>query len=261
MRKTHDWLLSSILVSTLMFACSSDEPATVSASESGASTIALPHPSGTDTQTDSDGASHPETSAAMPPANQPPTMSGGEISDRDQGRGDRDGKAQPRAEDPDDDAITFEYRWSVNGKLVSEAGDTLPHAKFSRGDEIQLTVRASDGADSSAWWREDSLPVANADPRITSIPGDFEADGSFRYPIVVDDPDGDRSYRYEVRQAPSGMQIDAVSGTLQWTPSPGQSGIHPVVIAVDDRHGGVAVQEFDVSVRFEDSAPPASPSP
>jgi hypothetical protein len=43
-------------------------------------------------------------------------------------------------------------------------------------------------------------------------------------------------------------------------PSPDQGGIHPVVIAVDDRHGGVAVQEFDVSVRFEDADPPAAPA-
>lgn len=114
--------------------------------------------------------------------------------------------------------------------------------------------------DSSEWWREDSFEITNAAPRITSIPGDFDPDGSFRFAIVVDDPDGDRSYRYEVRQAPEGVEIDSVSGALEWAPRPDQGGIHPVVIAVDDRHGGVAVQEFDVSVRFEDADPPAAPA-
>jgi hypothetical protein len=126
---------------------------------------------------------------------------------------------------------------------------------------VQLSIRASDGEESSGWWREASFPIANAPPRITSIPGDFDPDGSFRYPIVVDDPDGDRGFRYEIREAPAGVAIDTATGTLHGTPTPDQGGDNRVEIAVGDRHGGVAVQEFDVSVGFEDVDAPASPQP
>jgi hypothetical protein len=44
--------------------------------------------------------------------------------------------AQPLAEDPDGDDIVFENRWSVNRRLVPEAGNTLPHSLFSRGDQV-----------------------------------------------------------------------------------------------------------------------------
>ena len=260
MRKTGNWLLVT-MVPALMLACSADESVAPGANDLGDSIAAPALPIEPATGTVRDGESPAKAAEATAPANRPPRMLGVEIDAREQARSDRDVSAQPRAEDPENEPIAFEYRWSVNGRLVSEAGDTLPHAHFSRGDRVQLSIRASDGERSSDWWRDDPFPIVNAAPRITSIPGDFDPDGSFRYPIIVDDPDGDRAYRYEVRKAPAGVEIDPVSGTLHWTPRPDQGGIHPVVIAVSDRHGGVAVQEFDVSVGFEDLDPPASPIP
>jgi len=260
MRKTRSWLLTA-MIPALMVACSAGESVVRNANNLDESLAAPTHSIEPAAEPALETESLADATGTTTPANRPPQILSVEIDARDQARTDRDLSVKPRAEDPDNDAITFEYRWSVNGRLASEAGDTLPHAHFSRGDQVQLAIRASDGLESSSWWREDPLPIANAAPRITSIPGDFEPDGSFRYPIIVDDPDGDRGYRYEIRRAPAGVAIDTVTGTLHWTPHPGQAGIHPIVIAVGDRHGGVAVQEFDMSVGFEDVSPPASPQP
>ena len=254
MRITRTWALGAV-IPALILACSAEESVAPEARDRGESRAATARPPARAEEAPA------EAAATATAANRPPRMLSAEVGAREQARGDLDLSAQPRAEDPDGDAIAFEFRWSVNGQLVSEAGGTLPHAHFSRGDRVQLSVRASDGKDSSDWWRGDGFPIGNAPPRITSSPGDFDADGTFRYPIVVVDPDGDRGYRYVIRKGPAGLAIDRVSGTLHWTPRSDQAGIHAVTIAVSDRHGGVASQDFDIRVGFEDVDPPASPQP
>jgi len=255
MHQPRIWKLGAALPA-LVLACSAGEPA---APAPGALAEAGTPPAAEATSLDQPTAAT-ETTASEPaaPANQPPELLDLEVDSSAEARGDRDLVARPRADDPDGDAVTFEYRWSVNGRHVPDADSILSHALFARGDHVALSVRAADGDDSSEWRREDPIEIGNSAPRITSTPGDFDPDGTFRYPIVVDDTDGDRGYRYEMRQGPPGMRIDSVTGTLHWTPKSDQGGVHPVTIAVNDRHGGVAVQDFDVRVAFENVEPPAA---
>jgi hypothetical protein len=256
------WKLGAA-ISALVLACSAGEPAAPTPEQ----------PAGSQSPPPAEAAASPDIATATaatdaaPPGestagvNQPPEWTGLEIDGQELARGDRDLIARPQAEDPDGDAIAFEYRWSVNGQHVASAGEMLSHAHFARGDRINLSARAADGASSSEWRRTDPFEIGNVSPRITSIPGDFDPDGTFRYPIDVEDSDGDRGYRYEMRKGPAGMQIDSVTGTVLWTPTSDQGGTHPVTIAVSDRHGGTAVQDFDVRVAFEDFTPPAAPQP
>ena len=51
------------------------------------------------------------------------------------------------------------------------------------------------------------------------------------------------------------MTLDIVHGQLLWEPREDQSGVHPVLVTVDDRAGGVGRQRFDVQVEFESGVP------
>lgn len=206
------------------------------------------------------GAKSPAQSITTRVGNRPPTMLGVVIEPLGEVRGYHDISANPRAEDPDGDPLDFRFRWSVNGESVAGDGAVLPASHYGRGDQIQLSVEAWDGEAASDPLRSDPFGVVNAPPRITSTPGAFDPDGSFRYAILAEDPDGDRSFQYRLEKGPSGMAIDVVSGELTWTPTPEQAGSNPVTIEVSDRRGGVANQSFDVRVVFEEETVPAAPA-
>jgi len=192
--------------------------------------------------------------------NRPPMMLGVVIEPLEEVRTDQDVSANPRAQDPDSDSLEFRYSWTVNGVTVGGDAPILTANHYERGDEIRLRVQAYDGQDSSDPLSSAPFEVANAPPRITSTPGGFDTDGIFRYAVGAEDPDGDRSFRYGLDKAPTGMEIDVVSGELTWKPTPDQAGAHPVTIEVGDRRGGITTQSFDIRVEFEKVPEPAAPA-
>ncbi|MCH2171176.1 Ig domain-containing protein [Myxococcota bacterium] len=169
----------------------------------------------------------------------------------------RDITARVEAEDPDGDEIRYQYGWFVNGRRIRGGGPLLSTQYFHRGDEIVLSVVASDGDDSSRELRSEPIRVANANPTIVSSPGSFGGDGVFRYRIEAVDSDGDRMFRYVLPVAPTGMKLDVVRGMVSWEPQENQAGTHEVAVEVHDRSGGVARQEFDVTVSLEEPLPAA----
>lgn len=194
-------------------------------------------------------------------ANQAPTLLAVEIVPSDAILTDDDVTAIPSAQDPDGDPIDFRYRWNVNGRPVRIDGPTLPARHFGRGDRIEVTVEADDGDEASFPLRTEPRVVSNSVPRITSTPGPLDPDGTFRYAVGADDADEDRGFRYALREHPEGMQIDEINGAITWTPRPDQAGVHPVTVAVDDRHDGLATQSFDLTIEFQATSPPAAAAP
>ncbi len=168
--------------------------------------------------------------------------------------------ATPRATDPDGDEIEFRYAWQVDGEPVGDGEPRLAATHFARGDRIRLEVIASDGQDESEPLESADIVVGNAAPRITSTPGSFDADGSFRYQLEVADPDGDRLFRYRLVSGPEGLELDPVSGRVLWQPSREQVGTHPVLVEVDDRAGGIASQSFEIRVQEQVETLPAAPA-
>jgi len=170
--------------------------------------------------------------------------------------------ASPRASDADGDPIEFEYTWLVNDRRVQVFGATLGHKHFSRGDSVEVEVRASDGQSESEPIRAPVIQIENSVPVVTSSPEGFDDSGRFRYTPVVEDADGDRRLRFSLLQAPEGMQIDWLRGTLSWAPNADQTGQHEIEIAVDDSAGGVATQVFVLEVELEKTeTSPAAPAP
>lgn len=166
----------------------------------------------------------------------------------------QDIRAIPNASDADGDSLEFEYRWRVNGDSLDSPGEILPASALSRGDQVQVTVRASDGTTWSNEIRSKEIPVVNAPPKIASNPGAFDDQGRFIYSLEVDDPDGDRQFAYRLLEGPDGMVMDVTDGTLRWSPTEAQAGKHPVRVEVRDTHGGIATQSFAVELGFEDAA-------
>ncbi len=172
--------------------------------------------------------------------------------------------ARARATDPDGDPIQYRFLWRVNGDRMEGdgQGEVLRATHFARGDRIELSVVASDGEDESEPMQSAPIEVANAKPRFRSQPGRLDEDGTFRYRIEAEDPDGDRLFRYRLDQGPRGMRLDPLEGRITWAPEPDQAGRHEVVLEVDDRQGGTSTQTFSVQVEFqEEEALPAAPAP
>jgi hypothetical protein len=168
--------------------------------------------------------------------------------------------AAPNLRDHDGDRVTEEYEWRVNGRRQQVEGNRFSTRGLDRGDRVQVTVQASDGESSSEPMESAVLVIGNTPPRFTSAPAPPDADGVFRYLVRATDPDGDRGLVFSLAEAPEGMVIDRSGGELVWEPGEEQVGVFPVAIVVDDRKGGKARQEFELTVGEPGAdAAPASP--
>ena len=175
-------------------------------------------------------------------------------------------------------ATTFRVPGTPVGKgrvrFVRKTGRTFTPTKTARFEErvaffaeaaglpllsgpVELSVVARDGEDDSEELRSQPIEVLNAPPVIVSQPGEFAPDGTYRYQLVVEDSDGDRSFRYQLLAGPPGMQFDAADGQVRWTPRQDQAGSHPVKLSVTDRAGGNVTQTFQLDLAFQPAASPA----
>jgi hypothetical protein len=120
------------------------------------------------------------------------------------------------AHDPDGDAFTLTYAWSVNGAVrASETGATLDLSKAGngdRGDTICLAVTASDGTDettvSSCFVHvRDSAPVAAV--ALDSVTP--STDATLRATATASDIDGD-PLQYTFRWLVGGVEKRAITG-------------------------------------------------
>ena len=131
---------------------------------------------------------------------------------------------------------------------------------LAKGDEIQAIVVASDGSEDSDDLESVVVRVGNAHPEITSVHEGTWTDEGFSYNVRARDPDNDGPLRYAIKTGPKGMRVDSVIGKVFWQPTPDQTGVHPIEIAVSDAAGATSVQIFEITVKAEESVapPPAS---
>jgi hypothetical protein len=157
-------------------------------------------------------------------------------------------KANVAGIDHDGDDVHYVYRWWRNDVLIKEGReDTIDTVGFARKDSIVVEVTPWDQDGPGAPYRSIPAVVGNASPRILSKPGAPNHHAHYEYTVQADDPDGD-SLQYALEIAPPGMAIDTVSGLISWTVSSELAGTHRVKVSVNDGQGGVAWQEFDISI-------------
>ena len=164
------------------------------------------------------------------------------------------------AGDPEGSPVRFQYSWTLNGERQAESGPSLDTTGFRQGDEIRVSVIATDGWQASAPMQSPILLVDNSGPIIRSEPRAAGPDGEFRYQIEALDSDAEAGeLNFRLLRGPDGMQLAADTGLVVWAPSAGQAGAHPVALEVTDATGASATQRFVLQI--EEPAPPAAPAP
>lgn len=157
-------------------------------------------------------------------------------------------KARVEGLDHDGDDIRYVYRWWRNETLIKEGlEEVLDTTGFARKDSIVVEVIPQDPDEEGTPYKSSPAVVGNAPPRILSKPSAPDRQGNYQYRVQADDPDGD-SLAYALETAPPGMAIDTASGEISWTVSSELAGTHRVKISVDDGQGGIAWQEFEISI-------------
>ncbi|MFP4334774.1 MAG: putative Ig domain-containing protein [Wenzhouxiangella sp.] len=105
----------------------------------------------------------------------------------------------------------------------------------------------------------DNLP--NQAPYVTSTPPLAAVVGQlWTYSADAVDPEFE-SLAFSLADAPDDMQIDAVTGEVNWTPPPGTPASVSVQLVVTDPQGLAAEQAFDIAVRSGNADPVLSRPP
>ncbi len=158
-----------------------------------------------------------------------------------------------RAVDPENNPLTFVLKSSPSGMTIdAERGVIRWTPTAAQIGTAQVTVEVRDVHGQSA---EQTFGIAvtqvirNQPPTITSRPTfRARATAEYSYQVQARDIEGD-ALSYQLLQAPVGMQINANSGLIQWTPTLDQVGSHLIRVVVTDTAGNQALQRFALQVR------------
>ncbi len=140
-----------------------------------------------------------------------------------------------RATDGNNDPLTFSLASAPSGMTINAATGVVqwrPAVAQLGSHSVVVKVEDDRGGFVTQTY---SMVVANATsnlpPVITSNPAVVATvDQVYEYGITAADPNGD-PLSFALREGPAGMNLDAVSGLLQWTPSLAQVGSHVVILA------------------------------
>jgi hypothetical protein len=154
-----------------------------------------------------------------------------------------------RATDPDGDPLTYSLVTAPAGMSIDATG--LVRWSPAATGSYPVTIRVDDGRGGSAEQSysvvvaataADRPPVIESAPPLRAVVGHL-----YGYQVDSCDPDGD-AVRFELRQAPAGMGIDASTRMIRWTPGSAQADVAVTVASVDVPGGLAALQTFHLKV-------------
>ena len=81
------------------------------------------------------------------------------------------------------------------------------------------------------------------------------AQAPYEYRVTATDSEG-QALEFLLPQPLAGMDLDATTGVLRWTPTPAQIGLNAVTVIARDAGGATAAQRFTIDVA-DNNRPPA----
>jgi len=178
MRRVTGWAIAGVVAAALAGCGGSDEPAA-----SGRSMTSAAH-------------------TATRRTNSPPQITRVTLQPADPKPG-TPVQARVEAQDPDGDALQYQFRWSVDGNRVDASTASLLVPDARKGAVIEVDVTASDGREVSPPAHADAH-VGNRAPSLEGVALDPASSVKIGEPVVAvataRDPDGDPiHFRYEWR--------------------------------------------------------------
>ncbi len=159
------------------------------------------------------------------------------------------------AEDPDGDVLSYELVARPSGmEIDAQTGEVTWNPDTDALGNHDVRVRVGDGRGGEAeqvFALSVVENVPNRPPVLTSTPiVDANVNGEYLYQVTATDADGD-VLEYSLVEFPEGMEIDAQTGEIIWTPGDDALDFQSVVVSVEDGRDGVTQQVFDIFVRPE----------
>ena len=161
------------------------------------------------------------------------------------------------ARDIDGDTLIYSLDVSPAGMSINAStGLIIWTPTNAQVGEHTVTVKVDDG---NGGYDTQTFIVTvqnvNDPPVITSTPAtNATEDSLYYYQIIAEDPDNN-ALTYILTSQPSGMSIDRSSGLITWVPKNSDVGTHRVSVVVLDGHGGMAEQNFNLTVANVNDAP------
>jgi len=160
------------------------------------------------------------------------------------------------ATDPENTTITYGLTTKPNGMNIDEETGLITwQTEFSLNNSFQVTVSATDGDSGTAYQNYYVTVAPNQTPIISSTPIELAQTGFvYEYDVIAGDAEGDR-LTYVLTQAPTELTIDPL-GRIRWQPQSTDKGVYPISIQVNDGRGGIATQNYTLTVTDKDIIDP-----
>lgn len=154
----------------------------------------------------------------------------------------------PEIVDADEDDISLEYQWLINGVQYADySGSRLPAFASRQGDEVQVRILPADPYAKGPVYETRSFNVPGVAPIIISRPPlTFEA-MKYLYQVAATNSAGG-TLSFSLAEAPEGMSIDAENGMITWPLESIEPGVYQVKVVVADPRGNVANQAFTLNL-------------
>jgi hypothetical protein len=155
--------------------------------------------------------------------------------------------AVPVAVDPDGDTVSFNAKWSLNGKELPDNTLVLKGDMIKKGDLVSLSVIPSDNEGAGPVFKTATLKIPNAIPYFVTLPPPSFESNLYTYHATAVDPDGD-TVSYGLVEPPKGMVVDSKSGAVTWNVPPGVTGLHEIQIVARDADGAQVIQKYSLNL-------------
>ena len=153
-----------------------------------------------------------------------------------------------QAVDVDGDTLTFSVMGLPSFATLVGSEITVSPDYDAAGNYGPVSVTVNDGVDSAVETFSISVTNLNQVPEIVSSPVTVAQENvNYIYVVNAIDLDGEL-LNFTLKTHPEDMEINAVSGEINWVPNFDQEGSHAVVVEVTDQSGGVLSHDFTIDV-------------